>query len=232
MENVFGNNVKQYRDVIVRYSSIGDNSILADDVFITDSTIGRYCTVERRGMLFNSIIGDYSYTGYNTVVKHAKIGKFCSISWNVSVGGANHDYNKISTHPFSFKEKYGFANTGGEYSSFLKPLSIGNDVWIGCNTVILRNVNIGNGAVIGASSVVTKDVPPYSVVVGNPAKVIKYRFPIEIIEMLIEMKWWDWETDFIKRNIGLFQKNEITISMLKDAAEQYKKYVYGEMTDE
>ena len=75
MDNCFGKNVKQFRNVIVRNSVIGQESVLADDVFITDSILGEYCTVERRGMIFNSSIGNYSYTGFNTVVKYAEIGK-------------------------------------------------------------------------------------------------------------------------------------------------------------
>ena len=113
MGNWFGNNVRQFRNVVVRNSSVREGSILADDVFISDSSLGKCCTIERRGMIFNSIINDYSYTGYNSVVKYADIGKFCSISWNVSIGGADHDYHKISTHPFSFTPKYGFTDTGG-----------------------------------------------------------------------------------------------------------------------
>lgn len=144
-----GKNLKSYRNVIINNSIIGDNVTLADDVYLSESTLGNHCRIERRGMVFNSELGDYSYTGYNTIVKYANIGKFCSVSWNVSIGGANHDYGKASTHPFYFKNKYCFTEKQENYTSFNKPLNIGNDVWIGSNVIILRGCTIGNGAVIG-----------------------------------------------------------------------------------
>ena len=229
MKNCIGGNVKQYRNVIVRDSTIGSDTTLADDVFVTDSVLGNCCTIERRGMVFNSTIGDYSYTGYNTVVKYADIGKFCSISWNVSIGGANHDYHTISTHPFSFISKYGFTNSGGGgYHSFDNPLRIGNDVWFGCNAVIMRGVTIGDGAVIGASSVVTKDVPPYSVVVGNPGKVIKYRFDEDIVCKLLNMKWWNWTPAFLSANLSYFQDETLTMRRLNELEEKFRLYAQDE----
>ena len=228
MGNWFGNNVRQFRNVVVRNSSVREGSILADDVFISDSSLGKCCTIERRGMIFNSIINDYSYTGYNSVVKYADIGKFCSISWNVSIGGADHDYHKISTHPFSFTPKYGFTDTGGGYSSFENPLKIGNDVWIGCNSVILRGVKIGDGAVIGASAVVTKDVPAYSIVVGNPSKVIKYRFDDSIINKLLNMNWWEWSSPFLRENLQFFKEENITINLLNELEEKYNLFIQKE----
>ncbi len=205
MNSIIGDNVKQYRNVILRSSTVGDNSILADDVFITDSNIGKFCTVERRGMIFNSDLGDYSYTGYNTVVKYTKIGKFCSISWNVSIGGANHDFTALSTHPFPIKKKYGISEETIAYDSFAEPLTIGNDVWIGSNVSIMRGVKIGDGAVIGAGSVVTKDVPPYAIAYGNPAKVHKFRFDKKIIDLIKSWQWWDWPEDLLKDHVELFR---------------------------
>lgn len=224
MTNTLGRDVRTYRDVVIRNSLIGDHSILADDVFVTDSSIGNHCTIERRGMIFNSSISDYSYTGYNTVVKHAKIGKFCSISWNVTIGGADHDYHRISTHPFGFMPKYGFTEKAGSYSSFDVPLQVGNDVWIGCNAVILRGITIGDGAVIGASAVLTADIPPYSIVVGNPGKVIKTRFSNSIIDKMEQMRWWDWDPDFIRINLSFFQNGNLTLPLLNELNEKYALY--------
>lgn len=109
MDNQFGRNVKQYDKVIVRNSYVGDDVLLADNVFVTDSIIGNHCSVERRGMIFNSEMGDYSYTGYNTVMKYTKMGKYCCVSWNVSIGGLNHEYTRLSMHPFAFLPKYGMS---------------------------------------------------------------------------------------------------------------------------
>ena len=186
MDNTFGKDVKIYKDAFIRASKIKDHAVIGDDCFITDSTIGEYSTIERRGMIFNSTIENYSYTGYNTVVKYASIGKFCSISWNVSIGGANHDVHHLTTHPFPFISKYGFANENTSYESFNDILKIGNDVWIGSNVCILRGVTIGNGAVIGAGAVVTHDVGPYEIWAGVPAKKIGKRFDDKIIEHLFK----------------------------------------------
>lgn len=138
MENLIGNHVKQYQDSIIVSSIINDDTIIGSDVFVSNCKIGMKCKIERRGMLFDSVIEDYSYTGYNTVIKHTKMGKFCSVSWNVSIGGANHDYRKITTHPFIMNPRFGYVSETGEYDSFKVPLVIGNDVWIGSGVNILR----------------------------------------------------------------------------------------------
>lgn len=205
MNNTIGENVRIFRNVVMRTTKIGNSTIIADDVFVTDSDIGCHCTVERRSMIFNSIIGDYSYTGYNTVVKHAQIGKYSSISWNVSIGGANHDINRLTTHPFPFNAKYGFVAVNHPYTSFADPVCIGNDVWIGSNVCVLRGVNIGNGAVIGAGAVVTKDIPPYEIWAGVPAKKIGQRFPDDMIQQLQDLAWWDLPHSYIQANITAFQ---------------------------
>lgn len=224
-ENKFGKDVKMFKDVIVRASEIGDNCIIGDQCFVTDSVLGNKCTIERRGMIFNTNIGDFSYTGYNTVVKYANIGKFCSISWNVSIGGANHDYTRISTHPFPFREKYGLTKSKGTYSSFDKPLVIGNDVWIGSGVNILRNITIGDGAIIGAGAVVTHDIPPYEIWAGVPAKKVGQRFDDSVIEYLKEMKWWNYPEEYIRSNIDMFQTDNIKLDQLKKLHEGYLKFV-------
>lgn len=215
MENKFGKNLKTYRDVLIRSSELGDDCIVADDVFMTDSTIGNRCTIERRGMIFNSTIGDYSYTGYNTIVKYAKIGKFCSVSWNVSIGGADHDFKRLTSHPFPFNKKYGISEIGGGYSSFDSPLEIGNDVWIGSTVCITRGVKIGDGAVIGAGAVVTHDVGPYEIWAGVPAKKIGQRFSDEIIAELLDLKWWDLPKEVLSSHIDVFKDDDLTLEKIR-----------------
>ena len=222
MDNIFGDNVKIYKNVVLRFSKIGENCIIADDVFLTNSVLGKDCTIERRGMIFDSEIGDYSYTGYNTVVKYAVIGKFTSISWNVSIGGANHDFNHMTSHPFPFKKKYGFAEKDESYSSFEQPLIIGNDVWIGSNVCIMRGVTIGNGAVIGAGAVVTHNVPPYEIWAGVPAKKIGQRFSDEFIDKLEKIAWWNLSDHIIRDNINLF-KNDVSLETIQQLEDIFKK---------
>lgn len=222
MENKIGKNLKQYRDVIIRASEIGDDCIIADDVFMTDSVIGNRCTIERRGMVFNSTIGDYTYTGYNTVIRYASIGKFCSISWNVSIGGPNHDYHRLTTHPFPLLSKYGISSGGGGYEALKDPLAIGNDVWIGSTVSIMRGVKIADGAVIGAGAVVTHDVGPYEIWVGVPARKIGSRFSDELIKELLQLKWWDLPKETLSSNIDFFRDDHLTLEKIRKFREHLK----------
>ena len=151
-------------------------------------------------------IGEYSYICHSTKISpNVKIGKFCSIADDVIIGVGSHPLNTLSTHPFQYA-RHKVKLTGNilvDKENLLKPSPtgkktvIGNDVWIGARAIILRDINVGDGAVIGANAVVTKDVPPYAVVAGVPAKIIKYRFPQETIDKLEELKWWDYPKDFI-----------------------------------
>lgn len=198
-------------------------STVENDVFIDDytriehSSIKERVRLERNNQIVYSKIGRYSYTGVNTVIKNAEIGKFTSIAWNVSIGGNTHDMNHLTLHSFIVYPKW---NMGGNsnWKSVYDKCNVGNDVWIGAGANILRDVSIGDGAVIGAGSVVTKDVAPYSVVVGNPARIIRMRCPEEWIDSLESTKWWDWPEELIRQNIGLFQ-GELTYDVIQRVLE-------------
>lgn len=172
-------------------------------------------------------IGRYTY-GYEWLLQEFPfadtIGRFCSINKNAKIL-VNHTIDTVTTHPmlyspfaelFKFKEdllqKYGVytAETDAliKMDSVNRPVNIGNDVWIGANVSILPGITIGDGAVIGTGAVVTRDVEPYAVMGGVPARLIKYRFSREIREKLLEIKWWDWDIDRIEHNIELFSNPE------------------------
>lgn len=130
-----------------------------------------------------------------------EIGNFCSIARGVSLHGYEHDPRRITTH-YVGRNVLGRAIddevvTGG-------PISIGHDVWIGAGAQVMSGVSIGTGAVIGAGSVVTKDVPPYAVAVGAPARTVRYRFEEPVIERLLASRWWEWSHEEIRRKEGLF----------------------------
>jgi len=155
-----------------------------------------------KGLLIE--VGSHSY-GVPIIKKwdnltKLKIGDYCSIADNVVIFlGGEHRMDWISTYSFTTfyeeaKEFAGFKGTKGD-------IIIGNDVWIGSGVTIMSGVTIGDGAVIGAKTVVAKDVKPYSIIVGNPAKEIKKRFTDEQIEKLLQIKWWDWEDSKIKQNM-------------------------------
>lgn len=196
-----------YKMARVRNSSIGFKASVGDNTRVDNSTLSDYTRIDRLNHIFNSKLGRYSYTGQGTVVMHTIIGKFSSISWGVTIGPANHDYSLTTTHSFLYNQYDGLKKEAEAYNRFDNHCRIGNDVWIGCNATILRNVSVGDGAVIAANTLVNKDVPPYSIVAGVPAKVIKYRFDKEIIDLLLKLKWWNWEREKIKDNYNFFAKN-------------------------
>lgn len=139
------------------------------------------------------------------------IGKFCMIASGVQfiMNGANHLTDALSTYPFAvFGNGWEHAMDGREYP-FKGNTVIGNDVWIGYQATIMAGIHIGDGAIIATNSTVVKDVEPYSIVGGNPARLIKKRFPEETIRKLLELKWWDWSTEKITANVRHLTGNSI-----------------------
>mgnify|MGYP003303392449 CR=1 FL=1 len=173
------------------------------------SSVDKKAKIYAKARIFNSVIGAYSYVGRNTSIVHARIGKFCSIAGGSSIGLGTHTLDKLSTSSI-FTEKNNGTTHSWVKNNIVNPykkIIIGNDVWIGARAMIMGGVTIGDGAVIAAGAIVTKDVPPYAVVGGIPAKIIKYRFEKQIIDKLIEIKWWNLSEDILRDNIELFQKN-------------------------
>ena len=206
-------------------SQCGEAVSIGECSYVWNSLLKKHVEINRRNMIVDSVIGEYTYTGSNTTIKKAEIGKFCSISWNVSITGNMHEYTHLSTHPFITFKKFGFVEENDELVS--EKIHVGNDVWIGMNVCVLPGVKIGNGAVIGAGSVVTKDVPAYAIVAGNPAKIIKYRFSDLVIEQLQKICWWDWSVDVIKENVSLFEgkfSEEQLMQMLRVVDKESKTY--------
>ncbi len=174
----------------------------------------------------NIIIGDYTYyDDFDNVENFEKnvkyhfdfigdkliIGKFCMIASDVKfiMNGANHLTNALTSYPFAiFGNGWEKAMEGKSYPR-KGDINIGNDVWIGYNATIMSGVTIGDGAIIATNSTVARDVEPYSIVGGNPAKEIKKRFPEEKIAKLLKLKWWDWEIEKITKNVRNLTGNDI-----------------------
>lgn len=148
---------------------------------------------------FNKISGKYSYAGYGTIVcsEESKIGAFCSIATDVVIGLGEHPQTFLSTHPFQYARCTNLKNKLVKFP-FFKPVVIGNDVWIGYNAMIKEGLTIGDGAIIGGG-IVTHNIPPYAVVAGVPARIIKYRFSEEIISKLLRLKWWELDDSLIEQ---------------------------------
>lgn len=192
---------------------------IAENVTIIDSKFDAYVNLALNSAIVNSEIGKYSSIGRYSKIENVKMGKFCSIAWDITIGAPSHPFHHISSHAITYRHTYGFVN---ETRLERKTTEIGNDVWIGCNSVIVEGVKVGDGAIIGAGAVVTKDVPPYAIVVGVPAKVIKYRFTKEIVEKLLSMSWWSYDEEFLKENINYFV-TEVNIKKLEDLEKKYNE---------
>ena len=170
--------------------------------------------------MYNDFVNDPMLFEKNNVLYHysinhdkLQIGKFCSIACGTKFlfNSANHTLSSLSTYPFPlFFEEWGLEKKDVTNSWDNKgDIIIGNDVWIGYEAIILAGVTIGDGAIIGTRAVVTKDVPPYTIVGGVPAKPIKRRFSEETISALLEIQWWNWSAERIARNIGAIQCGNI-----------------------
>jgi virginiamycin A acetyltransferase len=196
------------------------------DVTFPLANYDRLCFLKNVVKNPNIIIGDYTYYDdfeeVHNFEKNVKyhfdfigdqliIGKFCMIASDVIfiMNGANHLTNSVSSYPFAiFGGDWEEAMDGKSYPNKGNTV-IGNDVWIGYNTTIMPGITIGDGAIIAANSVVTKNVAPYSIVGGNPAKEIKKRFSEKQIEQLLDIKWWDWEIEKITKNLKKLTNDNI-----------------------
>lgn len=188
-------NKKIFSNSCVHYSS----------QYTTNTMLGGGNVIYENVNIRNSIIGFASYICVDSNLDNCVIGKFCSIACNVRVQCATHPINYVSTYPgfFDTCNNFPFGKGKTHFKEFItledgKYVHIGNDVWIGEGVTIKGGVTIGDGAIIGMNATVTKDVPPYAIVGGVPAKIIRYRFDEETIKKLLAIKWWDWDPELIK----------------------------------
>ena len=172
-------------------------------------SLGRNCFIGAGSEVYGeAVLGDYSYiSGPGSYVEDAEIGKFCAIARGVTIGVSNHNHSLVSSHDFLFNESFQVVENPPAETSKPRPV-IGNDVWIGMGSYIMRGVTIGDGAVIAANSVVTKNVAPYSIVAGSPARHVKYRFSESIVSELLKIKWWDWSREKLKNEVEMFYNVE------------------------
>lgn len=177
-----------------------------DNVFID-----RFC------YLHSCEIGRYTYISYNSSANDCTVGRFCSIADGVNIGLPKHPLDRVSTSPvfYSFNNRFGVKWNKDDSVIESKHTFIGNDVWIGTNSLILCGIKVGDGAVIAAGAVVTKDVEPYTIVGGVPAKVLKARFDKDTINELQKIKWWDKETDYLKKYAKYFKDTVELLNYLK-----------------
>lgn len=155
------------------------------------SEISNTSKIESGSSIISSKIDRYSFCGYDCLIVNCDIGAFCSIASRVSIGGATHPIKFVSTSPvfLSHRDSVRAKFARHDYLPEIRT-NIGCDVWIGEGVYVKAGISIGHGSIVGMGSVVTKDVPPYSIIAGNPAKLIRMRFDQDIIESLLKMQWW------------------------------------------
>jgi acetyltransferase-like isoleucine patch superfamily enzyme len=177
------------------------------------SKVDRKAKIWRHAKIFRSSIGPYTYIGKRTNIICTNIGKYCSIAGNCTIGMGTHPLRNLSTSSLFISKNNATGHSWVENSSFQEyhHTNIGNDVWIGTGVLVIGGISIGDGAVIGAGSIVTKDIPPYAIAVGCPARVIKYRFEQPVIKKILEVNWWNLPEEKLKNKITVFQKESLSL---------------------
>lgn len=222
------------KTVYLKLSCLKQNSKINLLSIICDTKLEGYNRIGKMCRITDCYVGLGSYFSANSRFYKAKIGRYCSIGENVKCVSGTHPISEyISSHPAFYSYDTQFQNYFSPNNDFSEYkyvednylYTIGNDVWIGSNVTLLQGISIGDGAIVAAGAVVTKDVLPYSIVGGVPAKHIKYRFSEEIRNKMMELKWWDMDIESLKRytpfmaNVNSFiinlkkeEKNEIEVS--------------------
>lgn len=180
---------------------------------VRNSDFGRYTYLGPRSHVADSVIGDYGYAMGDNQIAHAEIGRFCNLATGVRINPSNHPWWRATLHHFTYRSaSHGFSLPDDvEIFGWRKAdkVSIGPDVWIGHNAIVMPGVTIGAGAAIGSGAVVTKDVPPFAIVVGVPARVLRFRCDERTAERLMRIRWWDWSHERIDDALADFRALDI-----------------------
>ncbi|QCP59573.1 DapH/DapD/GlmU-related protein [Pantoea sp. SO10] len=189
------------------------HTVIDPSVRMRETQIGAQCEVLAETYIEYSELGDFSYLGEHCCVADAQIGRFTAIANHVRIGAPNHPMDRASQHRFTYCPEYYDAQAERDNGFFAERRAdrviIGNDVWIGHGVIVLPGVAVGDGAVLAAGAVVTKEVPPYTIVGGVPAKVIRARFAADIAAQLQAIAWWNWPLEKLMANLADFQSSDL-----------------------
>ncbi|MFS2225791.1 DapH/DapD/GlmU-related protein [Pantoea sp. B65] len=188
-------------------------TVIDNRVTMRETHIGKQCEILAHSYLEYSTLGDFSYVGEHCCIADSRIGKFTAIANQVRIGAPNHPTGRPSQHRFSYCPEYYQSGVERDHGFFAdrraERVIIGHDVWIGHGVIVLPGVTIGDGAVLAAGAVVSKNVAPYSIVGGVPARQIRQRFPAEIAASLQRIAWWHWPLEKLMAHLDQFQSGEI-----------------------
>lgn len=188
---------------------LGLQPFLHSNATVRNSRLGAFVEIGEGANILESEMGDYSYTARYAEIAYSVLGKFVNVAAFTRLNPGEHPYHRASLHHFMYRSSYFWPDEADERAVFdwrrSRPVRVGHDTWIGHGAIVMKGVTIGNGAVIGAQSVVTKDVPPYAVVVGAPARFIKWRHPQDVADRLQALAWWDWTHEEIRAALPDFR---------------------------
>jgi phosphonate metabolism protein (transferase hexapeptide repeat family) len=195
---------------------------VAPTAVVRDSRLGAYTEVGERTQLLEVTLDDYSYVVNDSDIAYATIGKFCSIAAMTRINPGNHPMQRASQSHFSYRASRYFEGERDDEAFFAwrraQLVAIAHDVWIGHGAIVLPGRTVGTGAVIAAGAVVTKDVAPYAIVAGNPARVIRQRFPAAIADRLQRLAWWNWSHERLRAALPDFRLLSVESFLAKHEA--------------
>lgn len=191
-------------------STLSEQPSIHHTATVENSTLGRYTEVAEFCRIRESEIGDYSYVMEHGHLWNAKIGKFSNIAAFVRINATNHPMDRATLHHFTYRAGKYWPGVEEDETDFFaarrsKPVTIGHDTWIGHGVTLLPGVTVGNGAVVGSGAVVSRDVAPYTIVTGIPAKPTRERFDRDTIARLEALAWWDWDHERLREGLNDFR---------------------------
>ncbi|WP_347554152.1 DapH/DapD/GlmU-related protein [Robbsia sp. KACC 23696] len=188
-------------------------TVISPTAHLREVVIGEHCEILHDTALEYASLGDYSYIGERCLIADVDIGRFCAIAAHVRIGAPNHPMDRASQHRFTYCPEYYFDTASRDTAFFAARRAartvIGNDVWIGHGVVVLPGVRVGDGAVLAAGAVINRDVAPYTIVGGVPARVLRDRFAPDIARRLQDIAWWNWSEEMLNARLDDFQHGDI-----------------------
>ena len=200
---------------------LGVTPLIHESANVLRSALGRYTEIGPRTSVVETEVRDYSYIAGDSDVIYSSLGKFCSIAAHVRINPGNHPMDRASQSHFTYRASRYFPGEADEAAFFdwrrSHAVAVGHDVWIGHGAVILPGRSIGTGAVVAAGAIVTKDVAPYTIVAGNPARRIRDRFPQALADALQKLAWWDWPHERLHEALPDFRQLPVAAFVAKYA---------------